>query len=215
MGRHSETPHAAARLESVSIDCLPKLIVPARRKRAVSQLRCLSGYLNFPPLLTSPQESLAQSPPSCTQGRGAQKTNVRAPFKGSALWESSVLHILEIVTKGLRKPPQSVSWHTNAWISTGPKFTFPTWGLNTGSALSEFLNPILVQTCLAISARRLPSVLGLADGSAATTGITISGFPQLPFLPLLCSPFHCDAMWAGAVGARRSIRMPGSHHCFW
>lgn len=213
-GQHPETSHTAARLDSFSIDCLPKLIVPTRRKRAVSQLQCLSGYFNFPPLLTSPQEPLAQSPSSCSQGRDAQKTNVRASFKGLASWESSVLHILEIVTKGLRKTPQSVSWHTDAWISTGPKSTFPTWGLNTDSALSEFLNPILVQTCLAISAQRLTSVLGLADSFAATTGITISGFPQLSFLPLLCSPFHCDAMWAGAVGARRSIRMPGSCQCF-
>lgn len=108
-GQHPETSHTAARLESVSIDCLPKLIVPARRKRAVSQLQCLSGYFNFPPLLTSLQEPLARSPPSCSQGRDAQKTNVPAPFKELASWESSVLHISEIVTKGLRKPPQSVS----------------------------------------------------------------------------------------------------------
>lgn len=208
-GQHPETSHTAARPESFSIDCLPKLIVPTRRKRAVSQRQCLSGYFSFPPLLTSPQEPLAQSPPSCSQGRDAQKTNVRARFKGLASWESSVLHILEIVKKGLWKPPQSVSWQTHACISTGLKSTFPTWGLNTGSDLSEFLNPVLVQTCLEISARRLTSVLGLADGSAATTGITISGFPQLPFI-LCCSPFHCDAMWAGAVGAWRSLGMPGS-----
>lgn len=84
MGQHSETPHAAARLESVSIDCLPKLIVPARRKRAVSQLRCLSGYLNFPPLSTSPQESLAQSPP-CTHVHKAEmlrRQMSEPPLKG-------------------------------------------------------------------------------------------------------------------------------------
>lgn len=109
-GQHPETSHTAARPESFSIDCLPKLIVPARRKRAVSQRQCLlSGYFSFPPLLTSPQEPLAQSPPSCSQGRDAQKTNVRTRFKGLASWESSVLHILESVKKGFRKPPQSVS----------------------------------------------------------------------------------------------------------
>lgn len=211
IGQHTETPHTAASLETFSTDCLPKLTVAVRRKRAVPQLRRLSGYFSFPPLLTSPQELLAQSPPSCAQGRDAQKKNVWLCFKELTWWESSVLHTLEMVSKGLREPPQSVSWHIDAWVSAGHKSAYPTWVLNTGSALSEFLNPILVQTCLAISARRLPSVLCLADGSAATTGITISGFPQLPFLPLPCSPFHWDVMWAGTVGARRrSIRMPGS-----
>lgn len=45
-------------------------------ERAVSQLGCLSGYFNFPPLLTSLRELLAQSPSSCSQGRDAQKKTV-------------------------------------------------------------------------------------------------------------------------------------------
>lgn len=56
--------------------------------------------------------------------------------------------------------------------------------LKTDSVLSEFLNPILVQTCLASSAR----VFFLAGCSAATMEITTSGSLRLPCLPPL--PHH-------------------------
>lgn len=81
---HHHPPHRRPAHRGIPHSCQPWAFLHrlsskagcGQEEKAISQLWCLSGYFNFPPLLTSLQEPLAQSPPSCSQGRDAQKTNV-------------------------------------------------------------------------------------------------------------------------------------------